>query len=405
MRYTVIKKSLFLFLFLIAGVSLIPAKEWKTGFVVTNSNDTLRGLIAYFGEGSNWHTCEYKENDKSEEQQFSPVQIKSFEFDSGLRYIAMDIASGRMKGRNFVRSLVQGVCSLSYLNVDIDSDSTYSVYLIENSENGKVIRISDAQRGFHIYKKRMYLTLKPFFNDNPIMEAELKRSSFTENELIGLFEKYNDIICTEVKCITFTEVKNVPRRFFLSARFAFQLAGIPGIHCGYETILLKDLKFNAGIDLAASMTLLKFSDLLLFNFGLGFSPLSFDDPRYIEQPKFKGAGITNTISLEIHASNKHVSPFVEFGFFQTGVVMRKSRAGNIPASNPPYGNYWGKELKYKKYYGGLLASVGMDIQINKKSAVPIRFSIYQPVYRDKDNYGDIRAGRYQLAVGYTFRIK
>lgn len=392
-------KEMLLKLFIVLIISFVHftcslAKEWKPGYLITNKNDTLHGLIAYSGDGNEWENCTFKSNTCAEEQSFLPKDIKSFTYDSGLCYKSMNVTVGKMKGMYFVRSLVEGVCSISNLDVDVSPDSIYTIYIIENKETHKTIRIPAEDPAFLIYKKRLRSVLKPFFNNHPLMTAELKKSNLSIKELIRLFKKYNDLICIRETCVTYEENKKNPPRFFISARLLFQYAGIPQInHPGYRenAISLRDFKFNMGVGIVGSMTLLKHYDLLLLNVGLDISPLSFStDPNKKQLLRSKGIGITNTLSLEAHWFNKVISPFIEVGGFQTGAI--------------PTGQTR-KPARIKKYYLGVMLSVGADIQVNRKHSIPVRFSLYEPIYNAKYKYSDIRPGRYQLAIGYTFQIR
>lgn len=370
------------------------AKEWKPGYLITHENDTLHGLIAYTGGGNEWEYCTFKSNSEAEEQAFLPKDIKSYTYDSGLCFKSMNVTVGKMKGLYFVRSLVDGVCSISNLNVEVTSDSVYTIYIIENKELDKSIRIPAEDAAFSIYRKRMKSVLKPFFNHHPLMMAEMKKSNLTIKELVPLFRKYNDLICARETCVTYEENKKNPPRFFISARLLFQYAGIPRFNHPKQSsnsVRLCDLKFNMGIEAVGSMTLLKHYDFLLLNAGLGFSPLSlYTNPVKSQSLRFKGIGITNTLSLEAHWFHKRISPFVEFGGFQTGAVSTGKT----------------RELyRFKKYYLGIMASIGVDIRIDGKHSIPIRLSLYEPIYNDKYDYSHIRPGRYQLAIGYTFRIR
>lgn len=393
-------KTLFLFLFILGNLNFAYGKEWKPGYAVTYSNDTLRGLIAYSGGGKEWEYCTLKSDENAAEQFFLPSDIKKYTYESGLCYKAMNIQVGKMKGLYFVRSIVEGLYSLSYLNIEFDADSTYSVYLLENGKDNKTFRIPAGDMSYSSYRKRLKSVLLPFFNNDPVMKTELENSNLTVKGLVSVFEKYNSLVCGEESCVTYAEIKKTPPRFFISTRLLFQYAGIPGFDESKRVNFLRlgNLKFNAGAEIVGSITLMKHSDLLLLNLGLGFMPLSLYPESYRRTPpviphrpasdtprKPRGLTLTNNLSLEVHWFNKRVSPSLEFGVHQLGALI----------SN-------GQEIR--KYYFGFFASAGLDIQINEKCAIPIRFGVYQTFSNGSDN-AEIRSGRYQLSVGYTFRTK
>lgn len=290
---------------LVISADLFAGKEWKSGYLVTNSNDTLRGLIALRGNGNNWENCLYKMTPDASEQLFTPNEVRCFLYDSKLFYKSMDIHTGRVNRRMFVRSLVDGLCSLSNLEMQIDADSTYNLFLAQKEENGKVIVLPEIKK-FKLYAtntKRMKATLNVLFENHPFMQRDLDKLDLSINCLVRIFKKYNDVVCNDTNCVVYYEPKKVPRKFYFSVyggpRITGTLAQGEPIDLLYK---LNSKKMSYIVGAMGSMTLDKHANRSLLNVGLAFSPLSMSqDDRYARM-------LDLSVGLDIRINDKHSIP-------------------------------------------------------------------------------------------------
>ena len=102
-----LKANLIIILFL----SLIDLKGqtvFRPGYVITNNNDTLRGLIDYRNETKSATTCVFKESETSTAKEFKPFDIKGYGFTDNKYYVSKNVKSKDQEIPLFLEYLVNG---------------------------------------------------------------------------------------------------------------------------------------------------------------------------------------------------------------------------------------------------------------------------------------------------------
>lgn len=111
--------------------------DWKPGFVIENSGDTLTGYIDFRDSRSNSMQCIFKRGMDAEAQAFRPVDLKSYRFTDGIFFISGKIKTGESEDTVFLQFLIQGKVNIYHFkdNEDryfIEKDS--ALYELNNTE-------------------------------------------------------------------------------------------------------------------------------------------------------------------------------------------------------------------------------------------------------------------------------
>lgn len=393
--------------FCVSGAVCRANREWKPGYLVTHANDTLRGMIDYRGQGNDWADCIYKSSLETQEQKYFPQEIKWILYDSGLSFKSVKLKNQKVDGCFFVRSLVEGARSLSYLEMEITGDSTYACYVLENKETGKVITLNNRKQGagtFSMYRKQMATALSVFFDHHPVMEKELERFSFSHSYLVNLFVKYNDVVCNDRSCVVYAEPERVPRRFFLSVYGGTQLTGTIDEDSPFFMVYgIGSAKLEPVVGLTASMSLDKHSDRILLNLGLGISPSTIRMKPEYASFDYRSLHIQNTLSVDIRWLNAKFRPFIGLGLYQQFVAdLKNNLPEEITLSDRTTIDF---TESIPKYNAGIILSAGVDIKTARKGSIPIRLTKYSNIAAATSANDLYRHSYLQLTIGYTFQLK
>lgn len=73
---------------LLCLLNLNGQTNFRPGYVITNSNDTLQGLIDNKGDVKNAKNCEFKESADAKVKEFKPFGIKGFRFKDDKYFVS-----------------------------------------------------------------------------------------------------------------------------------------------------------------------------------------------------------------------------------------------------------------------------------------------------------------------------
>lgn len=105
MKYIII-----LFLTFCTGISLYAQSNYKQGYIITNENDTINGLIDFRTDRANSNVCKFKKSEKSDEQVFHPGEILGYRFIKEMKYyVSRTVEIDKIKQTVFLEYLVQGI--------------------------------------------------------------------------------------------------------------------------------------------------------------------------------------------------------------------------------------------------------------------------------------------------------
>lgn len=194
-----------LLLFFFCMQSLMAQTDFRRGYVITNKNDTLHGLIDYRGDSRNSQICIYKENETSASREYLPGQIKAYRFLESKYYVSKSILANETKKDLFLEFLVNGIADL-YCYREVNSNRHYFIekqegQLFELKNTEGVIKKNDVQ---YFREKKEYIgTLKYAFADCPQLWETIDNSTLGTKSLVNVAKKYHNYVCDDEKCIIY----------------------------------------------------------------------------------------------------------------------------------------------------------------------------------------------------------
>lgn len=198
------KLNIVIFLGLFFSTRLLVAQiDFKPGFIIKTSNDTLYGEIDYRGDLLMSKVCRFKYSDNSIKEYY-PNDIQAYKFIEGKYYVSKDINGKKW----FLECLIKGMLNIYYMR-DNEKDHYYL-----DKENVKLTEIPYDEGIKYIgYKQVHYKTTKHigllnyYTQDAPDFQSKIQSIKTPRHgNLIKLAEEYHNAVCKDEKCIIYEKV-------------------------------------------------------------------------------------------------------------------------------------------------------------------------------------------------------
>ncbi|MDR0295559.1 MAG: hypothetical protein LBH91_05145 [Prevotellaceae bacterium] len=195
--------------------TLYAQSNFKQGYIITNKNDTIVGLIDYRIDQMNAHICKFKKTETSPVETYFPGQIVGFRFtEKGRYYISCEIEIKEIKKTVFLEYLVQGMMNL-YFYTDVITKLNYYIFESQNGEMRYITKKPDEfiktadnkflDTKYFIAKDIKYQSdIKNIFKDIPELKKETKDILFSHDAMISITKNYHYLTCTTGEaCVEF----------------------------------------------------------------------------------------------------------------------------------------------------------------------------------------------------------
>jgi hypothetical protein len=206
----------FTVLFFIFSFSILYSQnDYRDGYVITKTNDTLWGTINYLGDVSNSEVCYFKTKSGNSIKKYFPSDILSYRFlESGKYYVSKNITIEKTQKSIFLEYLING-----RLNVYYYRDKTGDHYMVDKdtlrlrelSETEELVFVNGTQ--YTRKNNRTELILKTYLSDCPELFPEIVDVNLDHKTLMKLAKDYQNITCKDQECIIYE--KKLPTAFYI----------------------------------------------------------------------------------------------------------------------------------------------------------------------------------------------
>lgn len=198
-------KLTLLFLGLLIAVNTFSQSDYRKGYIITNKQDTIYGLIDYASPSSNAQTCFFKRSESAVVEKYKPFEIQGYRFTDSKYYVSKQVKVENDSMNLFLEYIIKGAADLYYYC----SPGLKSTYYIQKG-NGTIMELSnneivvkDNDRDF-IRKDNRYIgVLKYTMSDCPSIFNDIDKTRLTSESLTSITEKYHNKTCTSYNCIVF----------------------------------------------------------------------------------------------------------------------------------------------------------------------------------------------------------
>ncbi len=402
---------------LLIAVPAFGQRDYKPGYVITNTFDTIYGKIDLKSNFSNSRVCDFLKEEEQRPVSLFPKDIYGYRVENDKYYISRDIRLNDDTVSVFLEYLIDGIVDLYYYK-GVDDEFYFIqkegiMYHISNED--KVILKDEGVSTLvpYITKTNQYIgVLSYLFQDSPAIVSEVRNTPFDYKSLVTLTENYHNSICSDYECIDFT--KSTDLKLFLELH-----AGIIYSVMGMRTS--GDYAYDLHPSFGLNLRIKPFRSLYLWNFvfGVEYSYNDFSEDFFMtyfwengENVRIKTDYSIVRIPMVIEYSfpGKKIQPYISLGY-DNAFILNSGYSARIIYSYPYYPEpVIGPETAnvMRKYNSGFSGGIGMKCNLNRGSYLYLRaeYEYRTPVVKISGSILDYyRVNSIKVDVGYGFALK
>jgi len=401
---------LFLALTVMNGYS---QNDWKAGYIIKNSGDSVFGMIDNRDSKANSNHCYFRKDEVSETIQYGPSELAGYRFNDGTFYVSKNIAAEDTIRKLFLEFLIEGRVNVFHYK---DEKSHFFI-----EKEGKLYELKNTTiikdiRGTKYYiDEKEYLVMLNSLMKDANMQTLIDKSRLDSKSLIKIAKNYHERVCTDEQCIIY-EKKIKP----IHATLGFQIGeSINRFNFGDELISDYGLSSSLGcrvefeniinyyekLSLQVDLTVQKFSK---YNFKERdqYTTLSYNgqyytiyDNTYTDELKsinidLKAVELKLPVVVNYTFSKGKFRPYVGLGVSNTFVLSQNKDFVFLALVH-----------KYNQsiptYSIGVVGRVGCKYALKNNHTFYSDLNIDYSQNIDRNQFYKVRNNLYSLTVGYT----
>jgi hypothetical protein len=344
-------------------------KDYRPGYIITHSFDTIHGLINLRSNYQNCRSCEFKAESNSEPKTFLPHELYGYRIENSKFYISREINLNNEKQFVFLEYLLDGIVDLFYLK-ELRSDD----FFIE--KQGVLYQLSNEMKQViinnNIYEKNsnQYVgVLNDLFRDSPETLNEIKNTPFSYKPLIAITKDYHNSICKDQECIDYT--KSTKMKIWLEPNVGTSFSWM-----GYKTS--KDYAFNFRPYGGINIRFIPFRSHYVWNFITGITLSSNDFSGDFLNSLYDGTFhiwtkytiMSIPLTVEYNFPGKKIQPFLSLSYNNNFLINSDYEIYYVLThGSSPYPS------RFRTYQLGLAFDFGLRYSLNKSTYVYLKNEI------------------------------
>lgn len=381
-------KKLLILLLIFPVTAVFSQSNFKEGYLITLTNDTVYGLIDFRTDYTNAEVCRFMKSPDAAVEAYLPGSIAGYRFVAeGKYYVSKKVVFENLNQTYFLEFLLQGLKNLYYLPFD------KGIFFFEDKDGNMVGITRRPDQIIENYKlkvdNRYKGVMSYLFRDCMPLATETSRVGFDKASMIQFSREYHDRVCdTGESCIIF---EHNYKRSFIQLDFTFfggaELVNVKLTDINFPAMSSLSPYIGAGIQLSSP----RFLKMLHYTLEGSLSALSVRSEHnvyFLGQYVFGYQSIIgrlNTGFEYIHDKGR-IRPALGAGLNAQILISpeRTYTKDNVYLQTGPF------------MHSGLLgpaASVGVDVPLNDRTALSLRllYAHQQSVFL-KINTLQLRAG-------------
>lgn len=383
--------------------SCFAQTNYRAGYIVTNSNDTVFGQIDYRTDEMNALKCKFKAQSDNSVTDYHPGDISGYRFiPDGKYYVSHEVTVDDITETVFLEYLVKGMVNLYYCNI-----KGQKYYFFEkDGELTQFSKKSDIIEDMRVVSDNKYKNmLRYYFKDYPSIMDNAGDMYFNQRSFVNLAKQYHDETCTTGEaCLIYVNKK--PDESLNSFRFS----AYAGIQQNAYTVT-KDYLLTKGFELETTSPVIggklnvyypRWSRSLSLQLDISLSRLNYTKKAVYENTMvtvgydFKTMIMAGKLGMEYKLLMKRFEPRLGAGFVYNHLFSEKGTYTYSDSDRLI-------EHQYRKKFAGYFVNVGLGYVLGNGHRVFIQGSIERFLKTDKMEYnGTDRFRSCNLVAGYTF---
>lgn len=193
-------KILVLFGALLTNVKIFAQTDFRPGYIINISGDTIFGEIDYQGDLLMRKICRFK-SAKNNILEYSPTEISAYRFIDSKYYVSREINHERY----FLEFLIKGQINIYYMR---DKEG---IHYFLDKKDVKLTEIPYEEYYKYVDNKEMLFKstyhinlLRFYMQDDTLSQARIQQISKPNHEnLIKLSQDYHNSVCPDERCIVY----------------------------------------------------------------------------------------------------------------------------------------------------------------------------------------------------------
>jgi len=215
------KTFIFCLVLLFISITTNAQRDFRSGYIILSSGDTLRGEIDFARDARMSQSCLFRIDKNVAPRNYSPDEIKAYRLDDGRYFISENIPG---RGRIFLEYLVDGK-----LNIYHDADLRNEYYYVrkegdsirELKKGGRIKEVDGVQ--YKLPPLEAQGLLSALTNDAPQFQSRIRNiKSLDQRYLVSLAVDYHNAVCNDQKCMVF-EKTLPPVRISVQPYFGYSI--------------------------------------------------------------------------------------------------------------------------------------------------------------------------------------
>lgn len=299
-------RKLFFFHLLFFTALLNAQPDFRPGYIIKFSGDSLVGKIDYRSDLIMANKCRFK-NYNDEIFEFTPDDVVAFRFIDSKFYVSREVNGKKV----FLEYLIKGKVNIYYLYDDtgehyfLDKEDVPLTEIPPYTEELRVVNKKNV-----LYESTRHMgVLSYYMQDAPNIQPKIKSVKKPEHwNLIKLAEQYHNAVCEDEKCIIY-EKKQTSGKVILE---------VLGGTINYENIDNLNDKFYFQTGLLVHLWMPKSNEKLFFKTGFLYSHIEDAEKKiysYFKFPAHIGYIAPSTFTIRPTLSVGLLSPDYSGGIY------------------------------------------------------------------------------------------
>ena len=206
------KKTILSFLCAISATMGMAQTNPRSGYVITNSGDTIRGIIDLRTNERLSKQCEFWANGEATGKTYKPGDIEGFRFDNGGKYfVSRRLNVTGTPELYFAEFMVQGKMNLYCISYSLDD------YYFFEREDGEMALLTNRtlnytsdqsafenQKAIKQEKREQYGKVKILLQQSGKAVDDMDDQELTKKKLVNVVRDYHNDVCTDgSKCVVY----------------------------------------------------------------------------------------------------------------------------------------------------------------------------------------------------------
>ena len=340
------RKSIISFLLAIVATATMAQTNPKPGYVITNTGDTIRGVIDFRTNEKLSKQCEFWANGEKEVKVYQPGDIEGFRFDNNGKYfVARRLNVTGTPELYFAEFMVQGKMNLYCVTYKTDE------YYFFEREDGEMAELTNRYTSYMSIdaavqgtkdivkeKKRQYGKVKMLLQQSKSAVADMDDNNMTRKKLVNVVRDYHNEVCTDgSSCMVYEyneKTDRVKTHLKAFAGFAYYSTEMTDMQSDQDMNYSgSTYEIGVGVEIDLERVMKDFS----VEFGLGLTP------KYKSTCEEEGVDKTYSYTYEKSILTFAVGGVKRFG---NGKIRPIVRAGGFAVAHLSAQETWGYKSKY-----------------------------------------------------------